>query len=81
MNTYDYTYWLANNFNQYINTNPFAPQYQDDMDLIINDYDDYEPLEDEPLYNPYEFDDQHYNDNDDDDDADEFNIINPWLFD
>jgi len=77
MNTYNYTFWLATNFNQYINTNPFAEHYQDDMELILNDYEHYEPIKEEPLYNPDEFNDDPYND--DEEDNDDYSIMNEWL--
>tara|TARA_B110001469_G_scaffold70163_1_gene66781 strand:+ start:663 stop:899 length:237 start_codon:yes stop_codon:yes gene_type:complete len=78
MNTY--TYWLAKNFHHYHTTNPFSPEYIDDIDLIINDYDDYVPIKDEPLYNPYEFegDDLYY---DEEEDNDDYAIMNEWLLD
>jgi len=77
--THLYTQWLANNFHQSHNTNPFAPDYIDDIDIIINDYDDYIIIPDTPLYIPTP--ESYYTYDDDDYDDDEFNIINPWLFD
>ena len=72
-----YTQWLAINFNHYINTNPFAPDYQDDIDIIINDYEyNPEPIPDPPLYIPYEYIPREYQDEEED-----VYIINDWLLD
>jgi hypothetical protein len=76
--THLYTHWLANNFHQSHTTNQFAPDYIDDIDIIINDYDDYIIIPDTPLYIPPDESCYTYDDLEDDD---EFNIINPWLFD
>tara|TARA_B100000795_G_C22602715_1_gene361898 strand:- start:504 stop:740 length:237 start_codon:yes stop_codon:yes gene_type:complete len=78
MTTHIYTHWLANNFTEYINTNPFAPEYEDDIHIIMNDYDEYVIFPEPPLYIP---DDEDYTLPYDDDLDDEFNIINTWLFD
>lgn len=40
---YTYTKWLVNNFNEEFNTNPFKPEYEDDMD-IVHEYDPYDYL-------------------------------------
>jgi len=81
MTTHYYTFWLANNFNQYINTNPFANEYQDDIELIINDYEEFEPIKEESLYNPNEFYDHDYYHDEHDLDDDEYTIMNDWLLD
>ena len=39
-----YNNWLATNFNEEMNTNPFQPSLEDDMD-IIHDFDTYDYLE------------------------------------
>lgn len=39
-----YNNWLAKNFNESNNTNPFQPSLEDDMD-IIHDFDSYDYLE------------------------------------
>ena len=38
-----YTKWLFNNFHEEVNTNPFKPEYEDDMD-IEHEYDPYDYL-------------------------------------
>ena len=45
-----YNNWLATNFNESINTNPFQPDYNDDMD-IIHDFDPYDYLVETFEYN------------------------------
>ena len=72
-----YTQWLAINFNHYINTNPFAPDYQDDIDIIINDYEyNPEPTPEPPLYIPYEYTPIEYQD-----EEEEAYIMNDWVLD
>jgi len=74
-----YNNWLMSNFNQDINTNIFKDDYEDDLDIIHDDYDDeYIIPEEPPLYVPYEYK-VYYSDDNDDDYHNE--IMNEWLLD
>ena len=72
-----YNNWLGTNFHQEINTNPFQPEYNDDMD-IIHEIDSYDHLVETFEYTG--FDDSMFNeppnlelhsDNEDDDGFDQ----------
>ena len=75
-----YNTWLGQNFHQIINTNPFQPKWEDDMD-VIHEFDPYDYLVETFIYNNG-FDDSmfdeppnlelHSGDDEDDDDFDSF---------
>ena len=44
-----YNNWLATNFNEEMDTNPFQPSLEDDMDIIL-DFDPYDYLEESYEY-------------------------------
>ena len=76
-----YNNWLATNFNETLNTNPFQPIWEDDMD-IIHDFDpfDYLAESDESFEYTNAFDDDMFNEPPnlelfDDDNSEEFEYI------
>ena len=75
----NYNIWLAKNFSEYNNTNPFQKEYLDDIYNIHTDVeDDFIIEEEQPLYIPYEHVVYYI---DEELDNDYYEVINDWIMD